>query len=217
MDMNMNSFHHRDRHGHGPSGLSRHGIGRRHGFGGRFGGPFGDPFDGGLSGGPGGPGGRRGQGGRRRLFSGDELKLILLNLISVEPRHGYDLIREIEALAGNAYTPSPGVVYPMLTLLTDIGHIGEQPGEGSRKLFAITPEGAAFLEENRDRLADAMERLDRLAKASARTDGAPIQRAMQNLAAAIRGRLGREGTGPDAVFDVAALIDEAAGKIERLK
>jgi DNA-binding PadR family transcriptional regulator len=195
--------HHRARRCMGP-GFGR-GPGGRHGFGGGrhgHGGPF---------------GGR----GRRRLFGGDELKLVLLKLIDDAPRHGYDLIREIEALSGEAYAPSPGVVYPTLTLLADMGFIVEQApdegGAGGRKLFAVTAAGKAHLLENRDIAMAALERLEALAKTASRTDGAPIRRAMQNLAMAIQSRLEKEGADGDTMFDVASLIDEAAGKIERLK
>lgn len=164
-----------------------------------------------------GGGGGGGRGGRRRLFAGEELKLILLALIAAEPRHGYDLIREIETLSGGAYAPSPGVVYPTLTLLTDMDLLVEQPGEGSRKLFAITDAGSAYLADRATTRDEAMARLAALARRAERTDGAPIRRALHNLSVAIRARLEREGADADTMFDVAGLIDEAAGKIERLK
>ncbi|AEG50493.1 transcriptional regulator, PadR-like family [Sphingobium chlorophenolicum L-1] len=184
----------------GPEGFDRSG------FGGRFGdGPRGGPF-----------GGGRGGGGRRRQFGNDALKLILLKLIADSPRHGYDLIREIQALSGEVYSPSPGVVYPTLTLLADMDLIAEQPGEGSRKLFAITEAGQAYLADHEAGVRDVMDRLGSLAKKAERTDGAPIRRAMHNLGMAVRARLEREGADAQTMFDVAALIDEAAGKIERL-
>src|SRR5690606_25340682 len=70
--------------------------------------------------------GMGGRGGRRRLFDGGELRLVLLKLIGDQPRHGYDLIREIEDKTGGAYAPSPGVIYPTLTLLADMGLIEEE-------------------------------------------------------------------------------------------
>ena len=83
-------------------------------------GPF--HFDFGDEGGRGG----RGRGRRaRRMFESGELRLVLLKLIADEPRHGYDLIRAIEELTGGEYAPSPGVVYPTLTLLQDMGLIEE--------------------------------------------------------------------------------------------
>ena len=66
----------------------------------------------------------------RRMFESGELRLVLLKLIADEPRHGYDLIRAIEELTGGEYAPSPGVVYPTLTLLQDMGQIEEAAGEG---------------------------------------------------------------------------------------
>lgn len=163
-------------------------------------------------------GGSRGGGrGRRRMFEANELRLILLKLINDEPRHGYDLIREIEMRSGGAYAPSPGVVYPTLTLLADMELAAEQHGEGgSRKLFAITEAGKTHLAERADEVAAAFGRLETLAKLGERTNGAPIRRAMENLKMALRGRLEKEGADADTMFDVAALIDEAARKIERL-
>ncbi|WP_150290641.1 PadR family transcriptional regulator [Sphingobium estronivorans] len=202
-----------------------HHRGGRRGFGhGRFfgpegfeRGPFGGGFGGRFEGGPFGGGGRGGRsGGRRRLFSNDALKLLLLKLIADSPRHGYDLIREIQALSGEVYAPSPGVVYPTLTLLAEMELIAEQPGEGSRKLFAITDAGTAHLAEHDASVHEVMDRLQSLAQKADRVDGAPIRRAMHNLGMAVRARLEKEGADAQTMFDVASLIDEAASKIERL-
>ncbi|PZU60176.1 MAG: PadR family transcriptional regulator [Sphingobium sp.] len=182
------------------------------GFGGPFGGRGGRHGRGDDFGGFGG-----GRGGRRRVFDAGELKLVLLKLIDDEPRHGYDLIRSIETMSGGHYAPSPGVVYPTLTMLADMGLVEEQPGEGARKLFAITDAGKAHLLENRDAALEAIGRLEAIAKMSERTDGAPIRRAMQNLGMAVRARLEKEGADADTMLDVAALIDEAVARIERLK
>src|SRR6478736_6644821 len=88
------------------------------------------------------------RGGRSwRMFESGELRLVLLKLIADEPRHGYDLIRAIEEMTGGEYAPSPGVVYPTLTLLQDMGLIEEAPGKGPRKPFQVTDEGRKQLEE----------------------------------------------------------------------
>ena len=163
------------------------------------------------------PEGGRGHGGeRRRVFESGELRLVLLKLIEEQPRHGYDLIREIENRSGGAYAPSPGVVYPTMTLLLDMGLAGEEASEGPRKLLAITEAGRAHLAERADEVATAMARLTALAKVSARTDAAPVRRAMQNLKAALQDRLSQENVTREIQLEVARLIDEAAGKIERL-
>ncbi|TNE41528.1 MAG: PadR family transcriptional regulator [Sphingomonadales bacterium] len=210
------------RPGGGPA--MKGGMGRRmamaegRGHGSRHFGPFGgDDFggpDGGFSGG--GRGGRGG--GRRRLFDNIELRLLLLDLIRQEPRHGYELIREIETLSGGIYVPSPGMVYPALTLMTEMDQIAEQPSEGTRKRFAITAEGEKWLAEQAQERDAVFARLKGLAEHNApRADHAPVRRAMDNLKAALRIRLQNEGADMDTILDVAALIDEAAAKVERLK
>src|SRR5438067_13569184 len=108
-------------------------------------GPF--HFDFGDGDAPGAWGGRRGR-RSRRMFESGELRLVLLKLIADEPRHGYDLIRAIEELTGGEYAPSPGVVYPALSVLQDLGHIEGAEAESSRKAFSITPSGAADLAAN---------------------------------------------------------------------
>lgn len=160
--------------------------------------------------------GGRGDGGRRRLFGGDELRLVLLKLIEEQPRHGYDLIREIEARTGGAYAPSPGVVYPTLTLLADMGLIDEMPGGGARKLFTITEAGQATLAEKAEEVAALFARLAEIGAARARTDAAPVRRAMGNLRAALQDRLSADDVTADIQHAVAALLDEVTQKIERL-
>ena len=165
-------------------------------------------------------GGGGGGGGRsRRMFDGGELKLVLLKLIADAPRHGYDLIREIETMTGGAYAPSPGVVYPTLTLLDEMNLIGEQQSEGAKKRFAATDEGRAYIEENADVVVMLMERLTGLAAENDRVawNRSPVRRAMGNLREAIQGRVPKGETSDDTIFEIVALIDEVAQKIERLK
>lgn len=161
--------------------------------------------------------GRGREGGRRRMFDGGELRLVLLKLIADEPRHGYDLIREIEGLTGGAYAPSPGVVYPTLTLLDEMGLIAEQASEGAKKRYAATDDGRRHLEERRAEADALIARLSELGAERARGDGAPIRRAMGNLRVALQHRMERGGFTDDTLHDIAALIDEVAQKIERLR
>ncbi len=190
--------------------------------GGRFErGPFSMSFEfrGDRHGGRHGPDQGRGGGRSRRMFDGGELKLVLLKLIADEPRHGYDLIRAVETLTGGAYAPSPGVVYPTLTLLDEMGLIGEQQSDGAKKRFAATDEGRAHLEENADQVAMLIARLTGLAAENDRVawNRSPVRRAMGNLREAIQGRVPRGETSDETIHEIAALIDEVAQKIERLK
>lgn len=174
--------------------------------------------EGGMRGGRGGgPGGNDPRGRGRRMFDGGELRLVLLKLIADEPRHGYDLIRRIDELTGGAYAPSPGIVYPTITLLDEMGLIGNANAEAPRKRYEITSTGTAHLEANHDLVELLFARLSEVGSVRERTDGAPIRRAMGNLRQVLHHRLGGEGVELDAIHAVAALIDEAAQKIERLR
>jgi DNA-binding PadR family transcriptional regulator len=158
-----------------------------------------------------------GRGGRRRrVFDSGELQLVLLKLIADQPRHGYELIRAIEELTGGAYVPSPGVIYPTLTLLQDMGRIEEATAAGPRKAFAVTADGTAELEAKKQEVEALFARLAQLASARERTDGGPVRRAMGNLRAVLLDRLDREGVQTETMHEVAAILDEAARKIERL-
>src|SRR5882757_10966627 len=102
-------------------------------------------------------------GRRRRVFDAGELQLVLLKLIADQPRHGYELIRAIEELTGGAYVPSPGVIYPTLTLLQDMGRIEEATAAGPRKAFSVTTDGTAELEAKKPEVAALFARLAELA------------------------------------------------------
>lgn len=152
-------------------------------------------------------------GGRgRRVYDGDELRLVMLALIAEQPRHGYDLIREIEQRSGGAYAPSPGVVYPALTMLHEMAFLEELPEDGARKRFTLADTGRAHLEERRAH-ADAL--LARLAELGARhggREGGAIKRAMVSLHMAVRGALEGDAADAQRIVDV---LDEAVRRIER--
>ena len=153
-------------------------------------------------------------GGRRRVFDGGELRLVLLKLIEEQPRHGYDLIREIEERTGGLYAPSAGVVYPTLTMLTDMGLIAEQESEGARKVYAVTTAGQAHLTEREEDVVALMARLSDLGAARDRGRRGSIRRAMGNLRSVLGSAL--DEANADRQHEIAAILDEAAQRIERL-
>jgi DNA-binding PadR family transcriptional regulator len=122
----------------------------RHGFFGGRGRPF-DRMGGGFM----GPGMRA----AKMLASGD-LRLIILALLSEKPGHGYEIIKAIEEHSSGIYSPSPGMVYPALTYLEELGYTASE-SEGTKKLYRITEAGTAYLNENR---AGVEETLDQLAR-----------------------------------------------------
>lgn len=143
------TFHARMHHMHAGPGRHRGGARRN---------PGGDD---------GGRGGRGpfGGGGRGRIFGPGDLRLMLLALIAERPRHGYELIKELEQKFGGGYAPSPGSVYPTLTLLEELGHISCRTPEASKRLFEITPEGSRYLQENAAALDSARVRMEMAARA----------------------------------------------------
>lgn len=168
-----------------------------------------------------GPAGRRGGGGgggrRGPLFGRIELGRVLLKLIADEPRHGYDLIRAIEELTHGDYSPSPGVVYPALSLLEDVGRIAIQPGEGTRKIYAITQEGHDYLERHADSVEELFDRLEKKGEGRRRSARPELGRAVGNLMTALRNRAASEGWNEALLNEVIDILDEAAKRIERAK
>ena len=153
-------------------------------------------------------------GGRQRMFDQGDLRLVVLKLISEKPSHGYEIIKAIEDRLGGAYAPSPGVIYPTLTLLEEMGAIRVQETDGPRKLYAITSDGEALLRQN----AAAVEAIfGRMADINARHGGGPapqIIRAMENLRTALRLRLFRGPLNAEQLAQISQILDAAAKAVE---
>ena len=192
-----------------------HAMGRgRGGFGFGFGG-FGREHGGpGFMGGGGIPGGRK--------FSSADLQLVLLALLAERPAHGYELIKALEERSNGFYVPSPGVIYPALTYLDEIGH-AEVEQDGNRKLYRVTDAGRQELAANREKV-DAMlmvlsrigGRMQEVREAYAGVDGADpkasdeLHRARRTLKGALM-RL--RGCSPAEARRVAGILQKAAEEI----
>jgi DNA-binding PadR family transcriptional regulator len=158
---------------------------------------------------------RYGRGGLRRFFAHGDLRLVILQLIAEKPRHGYDLIKAIEERVGGAYSPSPGVIYPTLTMLEELGHVVAKAEEGGKKLHEITAEGRAFLEANRGAVEALFARMDEAGRVHGGGPAPQVVRAMENLRLALRMRLSRGPLTEDQANAVAAALDAAATAVER--
>ncbi|ABE41422.1 PadR family transcriptional regulator [Rhodopseudomonas pseudopalustris] len=176
---------------------------------------------------------RRGLGGRglgggemtragRMLAQGD-LKLIALALIAEQPRHGYDIIKVIEERTAGWYAPSPGVVYPTLTYLEEMGHVVAQP-EGAKKLYVITDDGRDQLAGNRaladavfERLATFGEMMRQQNNHAGGADGGdlpPLLRAaLDNLREAAIRQVAKD---VDNEAELVAILARAAGELRRV-
>jgi DNA-binding PadR family transcriptional regulator len=156
---------------------------------------------------------RHGRGGRMaRLLEHGDLRLLVLHLINEKPRHGYEIIKAIEDLSGGAYAPSPGVIYPTLMMLDELGQVASA-AEGSRKLFTITAEGKSSLSEAQPAV-DSL--LARIAAAQPREMAPPVIRAMENLRTALRLKLENTDRESGTIRKIADLLDGTARQIEDL-
>jgi DNA-binding PadR family transcriptional regulator len=154
--------------------------------------------------------------GRRsgRLFDHGELRLVVLALISERPRHGYEIIKEIEDRVAGTYTPSPGVIYPTLTMLEELGHATVTENEG-KKLYAITADGTAYLAANKSAVDNALQRMQSVNTAHSGGPAPEIMRARENLKMALRLREARGPLTEQQIRDIASALDAAAVAIER--
>lgn len=197
---------------HGPDHPHAHGPG--HPFGRHRRRPdFGDlgrgPFGRGRPGGPGGPG------GLGRFFAHGDLRLVILHLIAEKPRHGYEVIKAVEERVAGAYTPSPGVIYPTLTWLEELGYVTVRPEEGGKKSYEITEAGRTFLDANRPAVDTLLERMAEAGRTHGGGPAPQIMRAMENLRTALRLRMTRGPLGEEQIQAVAAALDAAAIAVER--
>lgn len=196
---------HHNHHGFNPFDMEGDGHGFHAGRHGPFDDSRGDAFGGwdGLRG-----GGRRGGG---RMFGHGDLKLLLLALVEQQPRHGYELIRMIEEMFHGQYTPSPGAIYPTLAMLEDMGYASVENEAGNRKLYAITDEGRAFLDENRAAVDAANARTEHSARLAAKM-AAPmrVRKAMHALKHALLMRTSWDRAEAERVADI---LERAASEI----
>ena len=196
---------HHDHHG---------GFAFGHGFGRGMRGPhradFGPGWEGREARGRGHGHGRRGGG---RLFDHGTLRWVLLSLIADKPSHGYELIKAVETKLGGAYSPSPGVIYPSLTLLEEMGAL-ESEAQGGKKLYSITEAGRALLDENAEVLRGAEATMDKFAARALRP--AAIHDAIGRLRHAVHARLTGETALTEAQVEaIAVAIAAAADTVER--
>lgn len=157
----------------------------------------------------------RGRRGLGRFFAHGDLRLLVLHLIAERPRHGYEIIKAIEDQVGGAYSPSPGVIYPTLTMLEELGHVTVSAGDGAKKLHTITAEGRSYLEAYRPAVDALLARMTEASRVHGGGLPPQILRAMENLRLALRLRLARGPLSEEQINVVAAVIDSAATGVER--
>lgn len=156
---------------------------------------------------------RGARGGPRggRVFDQGDLKYVILQLLVEKPRHGYEIIKAIEERFGGTYSPSPGTVYPTLTMLEDMGYARVTPQEGGKKVYEITDEGRNYLEENRSAVDDIFSRISEFAQNIFGEPMMQVHRAMKDLGRAVYVN-DRKRT-PDQLKRITEILERAAAEI----
>lgn len=180
---------------------SRHRRGRPEG-------PFAEFFWGGKR--------RRGAWGGRMFEQGD-LKYVILQLLHEKPRHGYEIIKELEDRFGGAYSPSPGTVYPTLTMLEDLGYAKVSPDAGGRKVYEITPEGSAYLAEHSTTVENIFERIARFVEGVLDTPMMEVNQAFRRVGRAAYGQASKHVNDKARLQKIREVLERAATDLEKLE
>jgi DNA-binding PadR family transcriptional regulator len=157
---------------------------------------------------------RGGRGGSRRWFEAGDMKYVILKLLRDKPRHGYEIMKELEDRMHGCYSPSPGTVYPTLQWLEDEGLVAARDVAG-KKVYELTDAGRTFLEEHKDTVEDIF---DRVAEAVERTVGgsmADVNRALGQLVKAVY-RTGWKASDDAARKQVGEILTKATAEIDAL-
>ena len=149
------------------------------------------------------------------MFDYGELRLLALAMIAEQPRHGYELMKAIEDRMGGSYTPSPGVIYPTLSWLEDMGYTAVEVQDSGRKRYRMTAEGDTFLTANRAAVEALFARMGPQRQGGPTDVPAPVLRGMENLKMALRLRHKRGPIDDTAAQAIAAALDAAAQAVER--
>lgn len=158
----------------------------------------------------------RGGGRRQRFFGHGELRLVILEILTRDASHGYELIKAIETLTQGNYTPSPGVIYPTLDLLQDQELIAISDEEGGRKQIAITTQGRQWLDENREHLEHIHERIKARCVGFELRKNPQMKRALENFKAVLDLRVNHGDTSDAQIKKIIGIIDRAALDITQL-
>jgi DNA-binding PadR family transcriptional regulator len=152
-------------------------------------------------------------GGRERFFDSGHLRLVILQLIAEKPSYGYEIIKAIEERLSGGYAPSPGVVYPTLTLLEEEG-LATSSMEGNKKLYTASEQGKEYLKANNATVKVIFGRMEQARKVFGRGRSPQIMRALMNLKLALKMRAGRGDLSSEQVSKIAEALDAAARAID---
>lgn len=152
---------------------------------------------------------------REKMLDASDIRLLMLHFLSQQPAHGYELIKAVEDLSKGEYTPSPGIIYPNLTLLEEMECIAVVDPLAARKAYCLEAKGREQLSQHRATLATIIQRLSTLAVLVNNRSLPDVERAIHNMKTALNFRLSQEGISQQTLFAIIDALDDAAKKIER--
>ena len=144
------------------------------------------------------------------------LRHVILALIAEAPRHGYDLIKDLEERTGGAYKASAGVVYPTLTLLEETGQIEVIDASANKKLYGITEDGKAAVAQHRDVVEAILARFEEVRAEQPAERDPRLIRAIENLRLAFNLKIGGAALDEARIAALASLLDDVAKRIEKI-
>jgi DNA-binding PadR family transcriptional regulator len=150
------------------------------------------------------------------MFEQGDLRFVILRLLDEKPRHGYEIIKALEERSGGTYSPSPGTVYPTLSMLEDLGYARATTEESGKKIYEITPEGRAHLAENRGTVDEIFERIADVGSAFFGDAMRDVKHAFKDVARATWRAAPRAMGQTDTLKKIAEILARAAKEIEAL-
>ncbi len=155
--------------------------------------------------------------GRRvKIFKNEEILLLVLYLVRINPTHGYEIIKSIENYSMGAYSPSTGVIYPILTHLEDLGYAATQIIDKTKKILSITSRGTNFLDKNEQTVAQVLCKLKALVLEKNPVKNLEIHYAIENLKISVRSKMRNKNITRDETDKIAQAIHEATVKINNI-
>jgi DNA-binding PadR family transcriptional regulator len=150
------------------------------------------------------------------MFEQGDLKYVVLQLLAEKPRHGYEIIKELEERFGGAYAPSAGTVYPTLSLLEDLGYASVSPEEGGKKVYSITPEGTKYLEDNKSAVEDIFERISDFGSSILSESMMDVNKAFGRVVRATYTTVPWQSGDKSVAGEIKRILEQAAAEIEQL-
>jgi DNA-binding PadR family transcriptional regulator len=150
---------------------------------------------------------------REKMLEASEIRLLMLHFLAQNAAHGYELIKSVEELSKGEYSPSPGIIYPNLTLLEEMEAIQVVDAQATRKAYRLTAAGEAQLAENRETVTSLITRLSTLAILVNNRSIPAVEQAIHGLKVALNRRLAQEDISEAALQTLIKALHDAAEKI----